>query len=169
MWSKVSNPVLVRNIGITGTHMGLEFGVFCWLPGLLTFQGGWRSVFRVSVSRLNPCFSTCSSLGVAYTSECFPCKPGTYAAKQGSTFCKLCPANTYSNKGEASCHPCDSDKYSGNVWSGEELEWWVTTHRKESGGRATLLAKQNIINHKPFLFRCWEILANPHPPITPQK
>ncbi|XP_045402657.1 endosome/lysosome-associated apoptosis and autophagy regulator 1 isoform X3 [Lemur catta] len=50
--------------------------------------------------------------GVAYTSECFPCKPGTYAAKQGSSFCKLCPANTYSNKGETSCHQCDPDKYS---------------------------------------------------------
>ncbi|XP_004853673.1 UPF0577 protein KIAA1324 homolog isoform X4 [Heterocephalus glaber] len=67
VWSKVSNPVLVRNIAITG---------------------------------------------VAYTSECFPCKPGTYAAKQGSSFCQLCPANSYSNKGETSCHPCDSDKYS---------------------------------------------------------
>ncbi|XP_021013167.1 UPF0577 protein KIAA1324 homolog isoform X1 [Mus caroli] len=67
VWSKVSKPVLVRNIAITG---------------------------------------------VAYTSECFPCKPGTYAAKQGSPFCKLCPANYYSNKGETSCHPCDADKYS---------------------------------------------------------
>lgn len=67
VWSKVSKPVLVRNIAITG---------------------------------------------VAYTSECFPCKPGTYADKQGSSFCKLCPANTYSNKGETSCHQCDPDKYS---------------------------------------------------------
>ncbi|XP_075837713.1 endosome/lysosome-associated apoptosis and autophagy regulator 1 isoform X2 [Microtus pennsylvanicus] len=67
VWSKVSKPVLVRNIAITG---------------------------------------------VAYTSECFPCKPGTYASKQGSSFCKLCPVNSYSNKGETSCHPCDPDKYS---------------------------------------------------------
>ncbi|XP_020856233.1 endosome/lysosome-associated apoptosis and autophagy regulator 1 isoform X1 [Phascolarctos cinereus] len=50
--------------------------------------------------------------GVAYTSECFPCKPGTYAANEGSSTCKLCPANSYSNKGETSCHECDSDKYS---------------------------------------------------------
>uniref|UniRef100_F6TRZ6 Endosome-lysosome associated apoptosis and autophagy regulator 1 n=1 Tax=Equus caballus TaxID=9796 RepID=F6TRZ6_HORSE len=67
VWSKVSKPVLVRNIAITG---------------------------------------------VAYTSECFPCKPGTYADQQGSSFCKLCPVNTYSNKGETSCHQCDPDKYS---------------------------------------------------------
>ncbi|XP_011824116.1 PREDICTED: UPF0577 protein KIAA1324 homolog [Mandrillus leucophaeus] len=67
VWSRVSKPVLVRNIAITG---------------------------------------------VAYTSECFPCKPGTYASKKGSSFCKLCPANSYSNKGETSCHQCDPDKYS---------------------------------------------------------
>ncbi|KAH0500939.1 UPF0577 protein [Microtus ochrogaster] len=67
VWSKVSKPVLVRNIAITG---------------------------------------------VAYTSECFPCKPGTYASKQGSSFCKLCPVNSYSSKGETFCHPCDPDKYS---------------------------------------------------------
>ncbi|EPY84671.1 hypothetical protein CB1_000459017 [Camelus ferus] len=67
VWSKVSKPVLVRNIAITG---------------------------------------------VAYTSECFPCKPGTYADKQGSSFCKLCPANSYSSKGETTCHQCDPDKYS---------------------------------------------------------
>nr|KAF6413425.1 hypothetical protein HJG59_007265 [Molossus molossus] len=67
VWSKVSKPVLVRNIVITG---------------------------------------------VAYTSECFPCKPGTYADKQGSSFCKLCPENSYSNKEETSCHQCDPDKYS---------------------------------------------------------
>ena len=54
-----------------------------------------------------------SSPGVAYTSECFPCKPGTYADQQGSSSCKLCPANFYSNKGETSCHQCDPDKYSG--------------------------------------------------------
>lgn len=59
-------------------------------------------------------FLCCSSSpGVAYTSECFPCKPGTYADQQGSSSCKLCPANFYSNKGETSCHQCDPDKYSG--------------------------------------------------------
>lgn len=59
-----------------------------------------------------------SSLGVAYTSECFPCKPGTYADQKGSSCCKLCPANSYSNKGETSCHQCDPDKYSGDVSEG---------------------------------------------------
>ncbi|XP_028265499.1 UPF0577 protein KIAA1324 isoform X2 [Parambassis ranga] len=50
--------------------------------------------------------------GVAYTSECFHCKPGTYSAKQGSARCTPCPAGSYSNKGATVCHECDPDKYS---------------------------------------------------------
>lgn len=74
----------------------------------------------------------CSSFpGVAYTSECFPCKPGTYADEQGSSFCKLCPENTYSNKEETSCHQCDSDKYSGDVSEGRKgLEGDTNKHRE---------------------------------------
>lgn len=40
VWSKVSKPVLVRNIAITGTEKRLESGVCCWLPGLLASGGG---------------------------------------------------------------------------------------------------------------------------------
>uniref|UniRef100_A0A8C8SDJ5 KIAA1324 n=1 Tax=Pelusios castaneus TaxID=367368 RepID=A0A8C8SDJ5_9SAUR len=50
--------------------------------------------------------------GVAYTSECFPCKAGTYAATSGSSFCQLCPANSYSGKGAISCQRCEPDAYS---------------------------------------------------------
>ncbi|XP_006039031.1 UPF0577 protein KIAA1324-like, partial [Alligator sinensis] len=50
--------------------------------------------------------------GVAYTSECFPCKPGTYASKPGSSFCKLCPPNSYSGKGATSCQQCEPNTYS---------------------------------------------------------
>ncbi|XP_036960563.1 endosome/lysosome-associated apoptosis and autophagy regulator 1 [Acanthopagrus latus] len=49
--------------------------------------------------------------GVAYTSECFHCKPGTHSAKQGSARCTPCPADTFSNKGATVCHQCDRDKY----------------------------------------------------------
>uniref|UniRef100_A0A671YK37 Endosome-lysosome associated apoptosis and autophagy regulator 1 n=1 Tax=Sparus aurata TaxID=8175 RepID=A0A671YK37_SPAAU len=49
--------------------------------------------------------------GVAYTSECFHCKPGTHSAKQGSARCAPCPADTFSNKGATVCHQCDRDKY----------------------------------------------------------
>ncbi|XP_077370287.1 endosome/lysosome-associated apoptosis and autophagy regulator 1 [Festucalex cinctus] len=49
--------------------------------------------------------------GVAYTSECFHCKPGTHSAKPGSARCAPCPADTYSNKGATVCQQCDPDKY----------------------------------------------------------
>ncbi|XP_028309712.1 UPF0577 protein KIAA1324 [Gouania willdenowi] len=49
--------------------------------------------------------------GVAYTSECFHCKPGTYTAKPGSARCTPCPADTYSHKGATVCYKCEKDKY----------------------------------------------------------
>ncbi|XP_019944302.2 endosome/lysosome-associated apoptosis and autophagy regulator 1 [Paralichthys olivaceus] len=49
--------------------------------------------------------------GVAYTSECFRCKPGTHSAKAGSARCAPCPAGTYSTKGATVCHECEQDKY----------------------------------------------------------
>ncbi|XP_069765172.1 endosome/lysosome-associated apoptosis and autophagy regulator family member 2 [Narcine bancroftii] len=45
--------------------------------------------------------------GVAYTSECFPCKPGTYSDTAGSSLCKPCPRNTFSRRGASSCQKCD--------------------------------------------------------------
>ncbi|KAM4795845.1 endosome/lysosome-associated apoptosis and autophagy regulator 1 [Rhinophrynus dorsalis] len=50
--------------------------------------------------------------GAAYTSECFPCKPGTFASTNGTSSCQQCPKNTYSNRGANSCLECDPDKYS---------------------------------------------------------
>uniref|UniRef100_A0A8C4UBP2 Endosome-lysosome associated apoptosis and autophagy regulator 1 n=1 Tax=Falco tinnunculus TaxID=100819 RepID=A0A8C4UBP2_FALTI len=49
--------------------------------------------------------------GVAYTSECFPCKPGTYAPTAGSSACQLCPADTFSSKGATACQPCEPAAY----------------------------------------------------------
>lgn len=91
VWSKVPKPVLVRNIGITGR----------WARG-----GGAPAV-------PHPTLSTFLLPGVAYTSECFPCKPGTYAAAAGSSFCQLCPANTFSSKGATACQPCEPATYAG--------------------------------------------------------
>uniref|UniRef100_A0A8C0H7G3 Endosome-lysosome associated apoptosis and autophagy regulator family member 2 n=1 Tax=Chelonoidis abingdonii TaxID=106734 RepID=A0A8C0H7G3_CHEAB len=45
--------------------------------------------------------------GVAYTSECFPCKPGTFSDKPGSSNCQMCPRNTYSEKGAKECINCN--------------------------------------------------------------
>ncbi|KAM4609945.1 endosome/lysosome-associated apoptosis and autophagy regulator 1 [Polymixia lowei] len=49
--------------------------------------------------------------GVAYTSECFHCKPGTHSAKPGSARCTPCPADSYSNKGATVCQQCEKNKY----------------------------------------------------------
>ncbi|XP_048874326.1 endosome/lysosome-associated apoptosis and autophagy regulator family member 2-like [Brienomyrus brachyistius] len=48
--------------------------------------------------------------GVAYTSECFQCKPGTFSRTPGSSSCEVCPRNTYSGKGASSCTLCDDEK-----------------------------------------------------------
>uniref|UniRef100_A0A671VMW2 Endosome-lysosome associated apoptosis and autophagy regulator family member 2a n=1 Tax=Sparus aurata TaxID=8175 RepID=A0A671VMW2_SPAAU len=45
--------------------------------------------------------------GVAYTSECFPCKPGTFSHSPGSSTCDPCPHDTYSGHGASSCTPSE--------------------------------------------------------------
>ncbi|NXF56208.1 K1324 protein, partial [Oceanites oceanicus] len=55
--------------------------------------------------------------GVAYTSECFPCKPGTYAPAAGSSACQLCPTDTFSSKGATACQPCEPATYAAEPGS----------------------------------------------------
>ncbi|XP_061617993.1 endosome/lysosome-associated apoptosis and autophagy regulator family member 2-like isoform X2 [Phyllopteryx taeniolatus] len=55
--------------------------------------------------------------GVAYTSECFPCRPGWYSASAGSSFCRPCPADTFSGKSSASCAACPEKHYSLEGWA----------------------------------------------------
>ncbi|XP_074050160.1 endosome/lysosome-associated apoptosis and autophagy regulator family member 2 isoform X2 [Macrotis lagotis] len=50
--------------------------------------------------------------GVAYTSECFPCKPGTFSDKPGLSNCQICPRNTYSEKGAKECIKCRDTQFS---------------------------------------------------------
>ena len=50
--------------------------------------------------------------GVAYTSECFPCRPGWFSPAPGSSSCEPCPSNTFSIKDAASCTPCPEHHYS---------------------------------------------------------
>uniref|UniRef100_A0AAX7VU70 MRH domain-containing protein n=1 Tax=Astatotilapia calliptera TaxID=8154 RepID=A0AAX7VU70_ASTCA len=54
--------------------------------------------------------------GVAYTSECFPCRPGWFSPTPGSSSCQPCPSNTYSVKGASSCTPCPEHHYSHEGW-----------------------------------------------------
>uniref|UniRef100_A0A3P9KG89 MRH domain-containing protein n=1 Tax=Oryzias latipes TaxID=8090 RepID=A0A3P9KG89_ORYLA len=55
--------------------------------------------------------------GVAYTSECFPCRPGWFSSMPGSSSCQPCPSNTYSVKGSSSCTPCPEHLYSLEGWA----------------------------------------------------
>ncbi|KAK9399463.1 hypothetical protein NXF25_012482 [Crotalus adamanteus] len=60
--------------------------------------------------------------GVAYTSECFPCKPGTFSNKSGSSMCEICPRNTYSEKGARECTKCPEETHYSDEGSGQCLE-----------------------------------------------
>ncbi|XP_025146796.1 endosome/lysosome-associated apoptosis and autophagy regulator family member 2 isoform X2 [Bubalus bubalis] len=60
--------------------------------------------------------------GVAYTSECFPCKPGTFSDKPGSFICQVCPRNTYSEKGAKECIRCDEDSQFSEEGSSKCME-----------------------------------------------
>uniref|UniRef100_A0A665U180 Si:ch211-163l21.8 n=1 Tax=Echeneis naucrates TaxID=173247 RepID=A0A665U180_ECHNA len=73
----------------------------------------WRSIaYTLEDSTVKPVLLRKISIsGVAYTSECFHCKPGTYSAKPGSAHCSPCPADTYSTKGATVCRQCEQDKY----------------------------------------------------------
>ncbi|XP_049617154.1 endosome/lysosome-associated apoptosis and autophagy regulator family member 2 [Syngnathus scovelli] len=55
--------------------------------------------------------------GVAYTSECFPCRPGWFSASPGSSSCRPCPSGTFSAKGSTSCTACPPNHYSLEGWA----------------------------------------------------
>ncbi|CAL8263616.1 unnamed protein product [Merluccius merluccius] len=56
--------------------------------------------------------------GVAYTSQCFPCKPGTFSSEPGSDSCRPCPRDTYSGHGASSCTPCNTTTHYASEGSG---------------------------------------------------
>uniref|UniRef100_A0A8C9XZ41 Endosome-lysosome associated apoptosis and autophagy regulator family member 2b n=1 Tax=Sander lucioperca TaxID=283035 RepID=A0A8C9XZ41_SANLU len=55
--------------------------------------------------------------GVAYTSECFPCRPGWFSSAPGSSSCQPCASNTFSIKGASSCTTCPEHYYSHEGWA----------------------------------------------------
>ncbi|CAJ1085315.1 endosome/lysosome-associated apoptosis and autophagy regulator 1 [Xyrichtys novacula] len=74
----------------------------------------WRTTtYTLQDSAVKPVLlKNISISGVAYTSECFHCKPGTHNAKEGSARCAPCPTNTYSQRGATVCYQCTNDTYS---------------------------------------------------------
>ncbi|XP_077565494.1 endosome/lysosome-associated apoptosis and autophagy regulator family member 2-like isoform X1 [Stigmatopora nigra] len=55
--------------------------------------------------------------GVAYTSKCFPCRPGWFSTSAGSSSCRPCPTDTFSRKKATSCAPCPENHYSLEGWA----------------------------------------------------
>ncbi|XP_076131894.1 endosome/lysosome-associated apoptosis and autophagy regulator 1 [Alosa pseudoharengus] len=82
----------------------------------------WRTTgFSLNANSVKPILLRNIAIsGVAYTSECFPCKAGTYSTEPGGSRCAPCPANSYSRKGATACQECEKEKYAG-IGSGECL------------------------------------------------
>lgn len=93
---KMVKPVLLKNIQIEGN--------------------AYLDIFRLLNYTFNTLkdykwhFFVCS--GVAYTSECFLCRPGWFSSAPGSSSCQPCPSNTFSTKGASSCTACPENHYS---------------------------------------------------------
>ncbi|XP_072569382.1 endosome/lysosome-associated apoptosis and autophagy regulator 1 isoform X2 [Paramormyrops kingsleyae] len=110
----------------------------------------WRTTgFSMGTSSVKPVLLRNVAIkGVAYTSECFHCKPGTYSGEAGAARCAPCPANTYSNKGATSCQSCAEDFYSG-IGSGsceprpvcKESDYFYTHMPCDSSGKTQLMFK----------------------------
>lgn len=107
MGTKVVKPVLLKNIQIEGQEPLCIFFLPFSLQSMTKQQTNEMFIFL---------FILCHVLipGVAYTSECFPCKPGTFSHIPGSSTCEPCPLDTYSGHGASSCTPCNTTtQYAG--------------------------------------------------------
>ncbi|XP_074537855.1 endosome/lysosome-associated apoptosis and autophagy regulator 1 [Halichoeres trimaculatus] len=112
----------------------------------------WRTTtYSLRDSTVKPVLlSNISISGVAYTSECFHCKPGTHSAKEGSARCAPCPAGSYSHKGATACYQCANDTYS-EVGSGSckprppctNSDFFYTHTPCDSDGKTQLMYKWN--------------------------
>uniref|UniRef100_A0A0N5BZG8 Ephrin_rec_like domain-containing protein n=1 Tax=Strongyloides papillosus TaxID=174720 RepID=A0A0N5BZG8_STREA len=51
-------------------------------------------------------------IGIAYTTSCTPCPPGTFSPYEGSTKCDICPENTFSQYKSDKCILCPFGTYS---------------------------------------------------------
>uniref|UniRef100_A0A8C4N8R1 MRH domain-containing protein n=1 Tax=Eptatretus burgeri TaxID=7764 RepID=A0A8C4N8R1_EPTBU len=73
----------------------------------------WRTAGVGSLeSLLKPVHLVFIFSGVAYSSACSPCPPGTYSMGNGTTECLLCKRNTHALRGFTSCAPCPPKMYS---------------------------------------------------------
>jgi len=68
-----------------------------------------------------PCPAGRHSTGAASIEECDVCEDGFIAAEEGSGFCSVCSAGTYSNSNNTVCVDCGIGKMSGTAASSCEL------------------------------------------------
>lgn len=99
--------------------------------------------------------------GVAYTSECFPCKPGSFSRVPGSSACEACPRDSYSGHGASSCTPCStSTQYAGmdrKIHSPLQVYFESWKQRYETALFHSLIAI--ISTHRNTSKGCAEILS----------
>ncbi|XP_077354841.1 endosome/lysosome-associated apoptosis and autophagy regulator family member 2-like [Festucalex cinctus] len=103
--------IKVTNNGKWGTH-----AINLWAGTNILY---WRTTgILVGVKMVKPVLLKDIKIeGVAYTSECFPCRPGWFSASAGSSSCQPCPGNTFSGKIAASCTACPENHYSLEGWA----------------------------------------------------
>uniref|UniRef100_A0A672JED9 MRH domain-containing protein n=1 Tax=Salarias fasciatus TaxID=181472 RepID=A0A672JED9_SALFA len=101
-WSPVDDRLREELEHIPGTELSNGNNVLYWRTSAFALHN--RVVKPVLLRNIQ-------ISGVAYTSECFHCKPGTHSAQPGSAHCDPCPPNSYSNKGATVCHECENDQY----------------------------------------------------------
>lgn len=104
--AKVVKPVLIKNIQIEGAVLWRKY----WSHLNSLFDSNVVYIL-CNVNLFSTLSFSVSLSGVAYMSECLPCKPGTFSNTPGSASCKPCPRNTYSGRGASSCTPCDTDTH----------------------------------------------------------
>lgn len=108
MGTKVVKPVFLKNIQIEGRNPPP--------PPPKQPPNHPQKSFNMKPYLISPSSSLLlpSPTGVAYTSECFPCKAGTFSHAPGSSACEACPRDTFSGHGASSCTPCNtSTHYAG--------------------------------------------------------
>lgn len=90
-----------------------------WKTMIVNLQAGlnvlyWKTVgMEIGGSRINKAvkIKSIEISGVAYTSECTPCEPGTFSDRAGAIECQPCPLNTYSIGDAEACTPCRENEY----------------------------------------------------------
>ncbi|KAJ3611954.1 hypothetical protein NHX12_020233, partial [Muraenolepis orangiensis] len=100
--------------------------------------------------------------GVAYTSECFPCRPGWFSPALGSSSCQPCPRGTSSGKGASACTACPDHYYSHEGWAEcktQVMYRWVEPKIcvEEAAGAVALPPSGPVLGYE---YKWWNVLPS---------